>query len=300
MSMRMTSQHDITLSLRFPLLGFVTLSPASSLLQESLSPSQQLASTGRRCGRFRGTWQSSAGSTPKLPCSAPRRHPSAPWPGPGSPRSHSSAREVTITRKGRRMSPKFSEAPQPPHFLGFSKCRSRLRFGKARPYIPAAHPAPNWSRFWPGLLHSPTGLLLRGPRSPLLTAQHLPMRLCSETPGFLGTCPPPHCLCPRRPCHPPRKAPGYSSALWQDECLGGGTTHCHPGMASHRRVLSRLPTLASPSPRQMKTLGGTTRSPAWPAAPRGYQQHPGDTSSTPRHWATREVWRIHPSQDGAS
>lgn len=57
-----------------------------------------------------------------------------------------------------------------------------------------------------GPLHPPTGLILPGPGSLLLTAQHLPTQLCSEPPGFLGTCPPTHRSRPRRLCRLPRKS----------------------------------------------------------------------------------------------
>lgn len=80
--MRMTSQHDITSSLRFPSLGIVTLSPASSLLRESLSP-PHFARTSPRHSGFGGH---------------PKTVPPTPVTSPNSP----------VTRKARRMSPKFS------------------------------------------------------------------------------------------------------------------------------------------------------------------------------------------------
>lgn len=57
-----------------------------------------------------------------------------------------------------------------------------------------------------GPLHPPTGLILPGPGSLLLTARHLPTQLCSEPPRFLGTCPPSHHSHPQRPGRLPRKS----------------------------------------------------------------------------------------------
>lgn len=113
MSMRMTSQHDITFSLCFPLLYFVTRSPAPSLVQESLSSLQQLANTarGRSFGRRR-----------TIPAPRGPGHISPPCRVRGALAPTvltrlGSAREVTSTRRGHRMSPKSSTAPRPAPFL---------------------------------------------------------------------------------------------------------------------------------------------------------------------------------------
>lgn len=145
MSMRMTSQHDITFSLRFPWLSFVpplprivpspgVPVPAAAACEHHPETQQVLGDGAEQRGRHPETPQP---STPLPPASQPRSH-LPPVPGPGSPGSHSPDAvsallvEVTSARKGCRMSPKFSKAPDPPpRLLRFSKCRRRLQFGKA-------------------------------------------------------------------------------------------------------------------------------------------------------------------------
>lgn len=131
----------------------------------------------RRRSGFRGTEQSSAGITPKPPLPGTPlpalSHPSARTGEPRLPqprRRLASAREARSTRKGCRMSPKSSKAPEP-SLLGSNKRRNRLQSGKARAEIPAALNWGVWHQV--ALLRPPAALILPAPGSLPRTAQHL-------------------------------------------------------------------------------------------------------------------------------
>lgn len=240
MSMRMTSQHDTTFSLCFPLLYFVTRSPAPSLVQESLSSPQQLANTarGRSFGRRR-----------TIPAPRGPGHISPPCRVRGALAPTvltrlGSAREVTSTRRGHRMSPKSSTAPRPAPFL---------------------QPMPKSAAVWQSTCRNPSAELgghrAGGPPSP-------------READLVWTWP--------RPAT--SSAPSSTTLLSLVPALGFGhlpSVHClakdHHHRHSHGTAwVTSVPTLAPPAPRanpgELPTPQpgrGETRNAHWHRAPSG-------------------------------
>lgn len=117
-------------SLRFPLLGFVTLCPASSLLRESLSPPSITAvrKTSPRHGRVGGHRR--AGQVSPQNC-APRPGRTSPLPPPPRLCHKESLQDESQIQQSTRAPP-----PAQPRLLAFTKRPNRLRFGKAPVFKP--------------------------------------------------------------------------------------------------------------------------------------------------------------------